>query len=67
MPCCSRLQVTYTASSASFNVVDKASGAIVSTPGAAFSLLFTDGNDNSISSGAIAVTGAQVEVTPFPY
>ena len=60
------LQLTFVASSTSLNVVDKETGAIVSTPGS-FSLSFTNGAGLTVPSGPIAVTGSQVTVTPFPY
>ena len=58
-------QLTFPVSSATFAIVDKTSGAIVSTPGA-FSLSFTNGAGVDVASGPIAVKGSQVVTTPFP-
>lgn len=57
--------VSFTVNSASLRMVDKATGAVVSTPGS-WNLLVTDGVLASPLTYPAMVAGAEVVVTPFP-
>lgn len=59
--------VTFTVSSETFRVVDKASGDVLSAPGA-FRLLFTNGVAANVTSATVTISGAgPVVAIPFPY
>jgi hypothetical protein len=56
--------LTFTASSATVNIVDKATGDVISAPGS-FNFVFTDGVDQTLTV-PVTVTGSQVVVHPYP-
>jgi beta-glucosidase len=55
----------FTASSETLRLVDKATGDVVSTPGA-FDIIFSNGVDNVVVATRVTVTGSEIVVTPFP-
>ena len=57
-------QVTFTVDSASVRMVDRDTGATVSTPGS-FDIVFTNGVDQTLHN-AVTVSGAEVLVATFP-
>ena len=57
-------QVTFTVDSSTLRMVDRTSGAAVSTPGS-FDVLFTNGVEQTLHN-AVAVSGTEVVVAPFP-
>ena len=57
--------LTFSVSSASFRIVDKASGDVMSAPGS-FTLLFTNGVSLNVTS-SVLITGTPVVAVPFPY
>lgn len=58
-------QLTFTVSTETLRLVDKATGDIISTPGQ-YSIIFTNGVSNTITASTVTLEGAEVVVEPFP-